>query len=71
MQLKASSLAITLSQLSKNYVKSIRNISANNRTQNKHYPNEVTIVEVGPRDGLQNEKVTNYPREFLRPLFTY
>jgi hypothetical protein len=23
----------------------------------KTYPNEVEIVEVGPRDGLQNEKV--------------
>ena len=23
----------------------------------KTYPTEVTIVEVGPRDGLQNEKV--------------
>ena len=23
----------------------------------KIYPNEVDIVEVGPRDGLQNEKV--------------
>jgi hypothetical protein len=24
----------------------------------KTYPNEVEIVEVGPRDGLQNEKVS-------------
>jgi hypothetical protein len=26
----------------------------------KNYPTEVTIVEVGPRDGLQNEKVYIY-----------
>ena len=25
--------------------------------QQKSYPSQVTIVEVGPRDGLQNEKV--------------
>jgi hypothetical protein len=25
--------------------------------ERKSYPNVVTIVEVGPRDGLQNEKV--------------
>jgi hypothetical protein len=28
-----------------------------NRFFQKSYPPEVTIVEVGPRDGLQNEKV--------------
>lgn len=29
---------------------------------NKSYPSEVEIVEVGPRDGLQNEKVRNYSK---------
>ena len=28
-----------------------------NYFSSRSYPNEVTIVEVGPRDGLQNEKV--------------
>jgi hypothetical protein len=30
----------------------------------KSYPNEVSIVEVGPRDGLQNEKV-NFKYSFI------
>lgn len=32
----------------------------------KTYPNDVTIVEVGPRDGLQNEKVnSSKPKKYL------
>lgn len=38
----------------------VRCISALNEHQTsvRTYPSEVVIVEVGPRDGLQNEKVT-------------
>ena len=56
MQFKAIGFK-NLIKLSNN-VKLIRNISANGSAQSKQYPGEVTIVEVGPRDGLQNEKVT-------------
>ena len=31
-------------------------LSSNEEIKSKYYPSDVTIVEVGPRDGLQNEK---------------
>jgi hypothetical protein len=37
------------------------------RLYQKAYPQEVTLVEVGPRDGLQNEKVCN---PFFISMFT-
>lgn len=35
--------------------KSLANVA--NKIKDDKYPSDVTIVEVGPRDGLQNEKV--------------
>jgi hypothetical protein len=37
----------------------------------KIYPNEVDIVEVGPRDGLQNEKVIFFLNFYNTKLKNY
>jgi hypothetical protein len=36
------------------------------RSLSKLVPAEVTLVEVGPRDGLQNEKVNDHPFDPIR-----
>ena len=48
---------LKLNRINLGIINNLKKFNYSTDAASKTYPNEVTIVEVGPRDGLQNEKV--------------
>lgn len=48
---------LKLNRINLGIINNLKKFNYSTEAASKTYPNEVTIVEVGPRDGLQNEKV--------------